>query len=508
MDAPWPNEAEIVVVGAGNAAICAALAAAETGVVPLVIEAAPEAERGGNSAYTAGAMRFAYADLDEYAEVIDELSETDRRDVDFGRYTEDRFFDDLFRVTENRSDPDLAEMLVRRSRATLAWMRRQGIRFQPSLGRQAFKVNGKFRFWGGVACEVVGGGPGLIDMLYAAAGRAGIRIAYETRMVGLETDDEGICGVRIEHGGRRRTIRTRAVILACGGFESNAEMRARYLGPDWDLAKVRGTRFNNGEGISSALAIGAMPAGHWSGCHAVGWDLNAPAFGDLAIGDQFQKHSYPFGIMVNARGERFLDEGADFRNYTYAKYGREILMQPGMFAWQVFDAKVSHLLRDEYRIREVTKARGDTLEELAAGMEGVNAEGFLRTVATFNEAVREDITFDPNVKDGRGTAGLAVPKSNWANTIAEPPFVAYAVTCGITFTFGGLKVNTEAMVENVAGVPIPGLFAAGELVGGLFAFNYPGGSGLTSGAVFGRQAGESAARHILAAREGRRSAAQ
>ncbi len=508
MDAPWPNEAEIIVVGAGNAAMCAALAAVETGVVPLVIEAAPRAERGGNSTYTAGAMRFAYADLDEYAEVIGELSETDRSDVDFGRYTENQFFDDLFRVTENRCDPDLAEILVRRSRATLVWMRRQGIRFQPSLGRQAFKVNGKFRFWGGVACEVVGGGPGLVEMLHGAAEDRGILVAYEHRLVGLETDDNGISGVRVEYRGKRRTIHTRAVVLACGGFESNAEMRARYLGPGWDLAKVRGTRFNNGEAISAALDIGARPAGHWSGCHAVGWDLNAPAFGDLTIGDQFQKHSYPFGIMVNARGERFLDEGADFRNYTYAKYGREILMQPGMFAWQIFDAKVSHLLRDEYRIREVTKATGNTLEELAAGMDGVEAEGFLRTVVAFNAAVQENVPFDPNVKDGRGTAGLAVPKSNWANTIAEPPFLAYGVTCGITFTFGGLKVNGEAMVENVAGEPIPGLFAAGELVGGLFAFNYPGGSGLTSGAVFGRQAGESAARHILAAREGNRYAAQ
>lgn len=508
MDAPWPNEADIIVVGAGNAALCAALSAAETGVIPLMIEAAPQLERGGNSTYTAGAMRFAYADLEEYGEVIGELSETDRRDVDFGHYTEDQFFDDLFRVTENRCDPDLTEMLVRRSRSTLVWMRRQGIRFQPSLGRQAFKVDGKFRFWGGVACEVVGGGQGLVDMLHDAARRAGIKVAYETRMIGLETDDTGICAVHLEHRGKHRSICTRAVVLACGGFESNAEMRARYLGPGWDLAKVRGTRFNNGEGIRAALEIGAMPAGHWSGCHAVGWDMNAPSFGDLTIGDQFQKHSYPFGIMVNARGERFVDEGADFRNYTYARYGGEILRQPGMFAWQVFDAKVSHLLRDEYRIRQVTKATGDTLKELGSGLEGVNVDGFLRTVTAFNAAVQESVPFDPNVKDGRSTAGIAVPKSNWANTITEPPFVAYAVTCGITFTFGGLKVNTDAMVEDVAGMPIPGLFAAGELVGGLFFFNYPGGSGLTSGAVFGRQAGSSAARHILAAREGQLSAVQ
>ena len=154
------------------------------------------------------------------------------------------------------------------------------------------------------------------------------------------------------------------MVLASGGFQANAEMRTRYLGPAWDLAKVRGTRFNTGDGIKMALDIGAMPTGNWSGCHAVGWDRNAPEFGDLTVGDNFQKHSYPCGIMINANGERFVDEGADFRNYTYAKYGRVILMQPGQFAWQVFDNKIIPMLRDEYRIKRVTKVRADTLEEL------------------------------------------------------------------------------------------------------------------------------------------------
>ena len=444
-------------------------------------------------------MRFAYDGLEQYSQVVPELTDTDRTTVDFGAYTEDQFFDDMFRVTQHRCDPDLTEILVRRSRETLVWMRSKGVRFQPSLGRQAFKVGGKFKFWGGVACEVTGGGPGLIDMLHRAAERASIEVLFETRMTRLEIDAHGICGVQIDQLGWRKSIRTQAVVLACGGFESNTEMRARYLGPDWDLAKVRGTRFNMGDGIVAALAIGAMPAGHWSGCHAVGWDLNAPPFGDLAVGDQFQKHSYPFGIMVNARGERFVDEGADFRNYTYAKYGREILKQPGMFAWQVFDAKVAHLLRDEYRIRQVTKAQGNTLKELATSLDGVDQAGFLRTVSEFNGAVQQEIPFNPNVKDGRA-AELSVPKSNWANTIDQPPFVAYAVTCGVTFTFGGLKVNTSAMVEDRQSLPIPGLFAAGELMGALFYFNYPGGSGLTAGSVFGRVAGYSAAAHVLRAR--------
>ena len=284
------------------------------------------------------------------------------------------------------------------------------------------------------------------------------------------------------------------MVLASGGFEANAEWRARYLGPGWDLAKVRGSRFNTGDGIRMALEAGAMPHGNWSGCHAVGWDRNAPPMGDLAVGDGFQKHSYPFGIMVNARGMRFVDEGADFRNYTYAKYGRAILEQPGQFAWQVFDGKTIGLLRDEYRIRQVTKVTADSLDELARKLDGVDAAGFLATVEAYNAAVRTDVPFDPNVKDGRGTVGIEPAKSNWANAIDEPPFAAYAVTCGITFTFGGVRIDGEARVLDTEEAPIHGLYAAGELVGGLFYVNYPGGTGLTAGAVFGRIAGASAAR--------------
>jgi tricarballylate dehydrogenase len=198
--------------------------------------------------------------------------------------------------------------------------------------------------------------------------------------------------------------------------------------------------------------------------------------------------------MLNASGERFVDEGADFRNYTYAKYGRVILMQPGQFAWQIFDKKVLHLLRDEYRIKQVTKVRADTIEELVEKLDDVNPEQALASIKAYNEAVKTDIPFNPNVKDGRCTVGLPIPKSNWANTIDEPPFEAYAVTCGVTFTFGGLKIDTGARVLNSDGHVIPGLHAAGELVGGLFYFNYPGGTGLMAGAVFGKIAGTSAGR--------------
>src|SRR6202022_1915785 len=407
------SQADVIVVGGGNAAFCAALAAQEQGASVIVLEAAPEEESGGNSRFTAGSVRVVYNGVEDIKALVPDLTEEEIATTDFGTYTAEQFFDDMARVTQNRADPDLVELLVTRSFNTFRWMRDKGVRFIPIYGRQAFKIDGKFKFWGGLTVEAVGGGPGLIKMQTESAGKRGIEIRYATRALDLLFDGTRVEGVRVRQDGSVRELKAKSVILACGGFEANPEWRTRYLGPGWDLAKVRGSRFNAGDGIRMALAIGASPRGNWSGCHAVGWEMNAPEFGDLAVGDQFQKHSYPFAIMVNATGKRFVDEGADFRNYTYAKYGRVILEQPGQFAWQIFDQKVKHLQRDEYRIRQVTKVVANTLEELAPQLEGVNAPQFLKTIAEYNKAIRSDVPFNPNVKDGRRTVGLAVDKSNW-----------------------------------------------------------------------------------------------
>jgi len=489
------NIADVIVVGAGNAAFCAALAAQEQGANVLMLEAAPQEESGGNSRFTAGAIRVVYDGIDDVKTLVPDLTAGEIESTDFGTYKAAQFFDDMARVTRHRADPELVELLVRESFATLNWMRGKGVRLIPIYGRQAFKVDGKFKFWGGLTVEAVGGGPGLVAMLTDAAQKRGIAIHYGTRALELLYNGNRVEGVRARKGDVVADLRAKAVVLACGGFEANAEWRTRYLGPNWDLAKVRGSRFNTGDGIRMALAIGASACGNWSGCHAVQWEMNAPEFGDLAVGDQFQKHSYPFGILVNASGRRFLDEGADFRNYTYAKYGATVLQQPGQFAWQIFDQKVKHLLRDEYKIRQITKVTASGIEDFAHKLEDVDAAEFLKTVREWNKAVRADVPFNPNVKDGRSTQGLAVNKSNWANTLDAPPFEGYAVTCGITFTFGGLRIDSDAAVLNTDYRPIRGLYAAGELVGGLFYFNYPGGAGLMSGAVFGKIAGASAGTH-------------
>ena len=483
----------VVVVGGGNAAMCAAISARECGADVTLLERAPFDLRGGNTRFTAGAMRAVYEGVDDLVRLMPDLTPAEIERTDFSSYSAADFFDDMGRVTQYRCDPDLVDRLVNDSYPTLRWMQSHGVRFLPLYGRQSFNVDGRVKFWGGLTVEAWGGGPGLVDSLTNAAARIGVTLRYGVRVVRLTIQSGRAAGVVVRHADGEESIAADAVVLAAGGFEANPAWRARYLGPGWDLARVRGTRFNTGDGIRMAFDVGAAARGHWSGCHAVGWDANAPEFGDLDVGDGFQKHSYPFGIMVNTRGQRFVDEGADFRNYTYAKYGREVLLQPGQVAWQIFDARVTHLLRDEYRIRQVTRVTAESMDALAAKLEGVDATEFCATVRAFNAAVDQSTPFDPTRKDGRSARGLAVPKSNWANPFDTPPFEAYAITCGITFTFGGLHVDADARVISEEGAPIAGLFGAGELVGGLFYFNYPGGTGLTSGAVFGRRAGAGAA---------------
>jgi tricarballylate dehydrogenase len=488
---------DVVVIGGGNAALCAALAASEVGARALVLERAPEAESGGNSRYTSGSMRFAFDTIDDLKNVMRDVSREELEKHDFGSYTADEFFDDMFRVTAYRTNPELCERLVRNSYPTIKWLADKGIRFFPRF-THAFKVGDRLKFSGSSVCEAWGGGAGLIEREAQIAVDSGVAIRYDARAIELLEHDGAVTGVRVRSAGIVTDVSAGAVVLACGGFEANAEWRARYLGPGWDLVKVRGTRFNTGDGLRMALEMGAMPYGHWSGCHAVSGDANAPDPGDVTIGDVFQRHSYPLGLMINADGRRFVDEGADIRHYTYAKYGRALMTQPNQFAWQVFDAKVVPLLRDEYRLRRATKVTAQTIEELAAKLEGVNAEGFLAEIKRYNAAVKADVPFNPAVKDGRGTEGLDLPKSNWANTLDQSPFEAYQISCGITFTFGGIRIDPQtAQVVDVAVAPIPGLYAAGEIVGGIFYFNYPGGTGLTSGSVFGRIAGAAAARAAL-----------
>jgi tricarballylate dehydrogenase len=489
---PTESSFDVIVVGLGNAAICAALSAREQGARVLMLEKASVEERGGNSLFTAGGFRFVHDGLDDLRQdILDDLSPAEAEQIVLPTLKAETYMHDLMHVTEHNSEEALANLLIGRSRDTMRWMRRNGVRFIPMFGRQSYKLNGKHHFYGGVNIEAVGGGYGLVDQLLKAAERNGIEIRYATRMTRLLQDRAGtVTGVAVKGPEGFDELQAKSVVLACGGFEANPEMRVRYLGPGWELCRVRGTRHNTGDGIKAALDIGAQPFGGWSTCHAVAWDISAPPFGDRVVLDNFQKHSYPIGIVVNLNGERFVDEGADFRNHTYAKYGREIMKQPQRTAVQIFDQRTIDMVRDEYRIRQVTKAEANTIEELAKKLE-IDPEGLARTIREFNAACQPG-DYNPAILDGVKTRGITPPKSNWALPIDKPPFTGFVVTCGITFTFGGLRINEQGEVQDVTDQTIPGLYAAGELVGGIFYGNYLGGAGLMSGAVFGRLSGRSA----------------
>ncbi|KAJ5683586.1 hypothetical protein N7462_006751 [Penicillium macrosclerotiorum] len=515
-----PAACDILVVGSGNAGFCAAISAIQQNpdAHVVVIDKCSEAWAGGNSYFTAGAFRTVHQGLDDLLPLVNNTTAEQAARIDIAVYSDADFTHDLYRMTGGRTDPALSKILVQDSRSTIGWLAQNGIRFQLSFNRQAYEVDGRFKFWGGMALKTQDGGKGLIEDHLRAAQKLGVQVYFETTATRLVIDrrTRAVVGLevvtatnsRASSKHRTMTIHAAAVILAAGGFEANAQLRAQYLGPGWDAARVRGTPYNTGDALKMAQRdVAAKGVGNWSGCHCVAWDADAPAHaGDRNISNEFTKSGYPLGIMVNRDGVRFVDEGSDLRNFTYAMIGRRILQQPGQLAFQVWDARTTPWLRtEEYRPEVTRHLTGQTLDELAdrcveAGL--TDKQRFLTTCAEYNRSVPFPVDaqhrWDPAVKDGLSTEGLAIPKSNWALPLDQGPFLAVRVTSGITFTFGGLAVNPEtaAVISEATGTEVAGLYAVGEMVGGLFYDNYPGGSGLTSGAVFGRRAGRAAAEQV------------
>ncbi|MCJ1302352.1 hypothetical protein MMC08_005155 [Hypocenomyce scalaris] len=516
---PLPSSCDVLVIGGGNAGFSAAVASVQAGANRVVlIDKCPEDWAGGNSFFTAGAMRAVHGGLKDLLPIVNNVDKDLAKIIDLEPYTKDDFQKDMTRVCLGRSHPQFSRILVEDSNSAIKWLARNGIRYQLSMNRQAFFVDGRHKFWGGMALKTEDGGKGLIEDHKRAAKQHGVRVYYSTGATKLHKDPKtgAVTAVSIDHGGHAMTISTKAVILAAGGFEANPRMRSQYLGPGWDLAYVRGTPYNTGDCLEMAMRdVSAKQAGNWSGCHSTCWDANAPPnTGDREISNEFTKSGYPLGVMINSEGNRFVDEGIDYRNYTYAKFGRAILGQPNSIAFQVWDSRMIPWLRsEEYRDGVVKKIHAVTVSELAdkCGELGLqNRAKFIETVEQYNKAVhthrRENpnLKWDPAVKDGLSTQSssysLALAKSNWATPIDQGPFLAVKVTSGVTFTFGGLAVNPEttAVISSTTEAEIPGLFCVGEMLGGLFYGNYPGGSGLTSGAVFGRRAGTAAAKMALA----------
>ena len=490
---------KVIVVGSGNAALCAGIAALDKGAEVLMLEKANEKEAGGNSRYTAGAMRFVYNSNEDLIPLL--LNPDDERipNTVFGTYTKEKFQTDLLAFNDGQPLSRQQNLLIDKSYETLQWLGTHNIKFEPIYSRQCFEKDGKYVFWGGLTLEAKGEGVGLVDAELKEFLRLGGKIIYNCEAKKLIYENEKVNAVQCFQDNKLTEFYCDALVLACGGFEANPAMRKKFMGEDWVQAKVRGTKHNMGAGIEMAMNIGASFYGIPDGCHATPMDKNMPNYGNPEIPYIERKHyrkiCYFLGIMLNANGERFVDEGINFRNYTYAQFGKAILKQPNNFAWQIFDKKVEDLLYSEYRFWDASFVEADTLEDLVKKLDHVDQKQALKTIQNYNAAVDDTRSFDPTILDGKSTKGLSLNKTNWANKLDTPPFKAYPVTCGITFTYGGLKTNDQAGVLDEEDKPINGLYACGELVGGVFFYGYPGGSGLTSGSVFGRIAGYAAAQN-------------
>ena len=484
---------DVIVVGGGNAAFSAAVAAREAGAKRVVLlEKAPREQRGGNTHFSGAIFRHVFnkaSDVDRFVPDVEEKYPGFHAGVQ--PYTAENFRDDLMRVTDGRTDPMLSKILIDESWDAMCWLQDTGRhKFELAQSVMGIKVEGKVKWPVGAIIRTVHEGVGLSKTWFETGEKVGVDIRYDHAVVKLTQDKSGrVSGVVVRTPKGLQTMSAKAVILGCGGFETNPEWRLRYLGKPWDHAKVRGSNFNYGDGLKMALDIGAMPWGHWSGCHATPIVATAPDYGRRDMTDKTNRLSYTQGVMLNVEGDRWVDEGADFNSYTYAKYGGMILQQPKSLSYQIFDSKVLDLLEPRYSSSE--PFRSDTLEGLIDQLK-IDKKQAMKTLNAYNAAAGRGGAFNPAVLDGHRTEGIEPAKTNWAQKLDKPPYLCWPVTGGITFTFGGLKVNEQCQVVASDWKPMPGLYACGEMVGGLFHYNYALGSGLMSGVVFGRIAGRAA----------------
>ena len=454
---------DVLVIGGGNAALCAAIMARKQGARVLVLEGADKFYRGGNTRHTRN-LRLAH---DEGNEILT------------GPYSEEEFMDDLLRVTGGQTDDALARLAIAESKSLWDWMNEHGVRFQHPLGGTLGlgRTNAFF----------LGGGRAMLNALYTTAEAMGIDIRYEAKVDAMEIEDGTFRAARYNGPEGARRIEARALVTAAGGFEANIEWLKEYWGERAGNFLIRGSRNNTGSILRLLLDAGVQPVGDPTQCHAVAIDARSPQF-DGGIVTRLD--CVVFGIVVNNRCERFYDEGEDIWPKRYAIWGRLVADQPDQIAWILFDSKARGLFMPS--VYPVIEAR--TLHELA-GKLGLDADALERTVTEFNAAVRPG-TFDPDVLDDCSTEGITPPKSHWARTIDTAPFGAYPVRPGITFTYLGTKVNGESRMIMADGRPSGNMFAAGEIMAGnVLGKGYLAGIGMTIGAVFGRLAGEGAGRH-------------
>jgi tricarballylate dehydrogenase len=456
---------DVIVVGGGNAALCAAITAREAGASVLLLESAPFEFRGGNSRHTRN-LRYLHESGNSYLT---------------GPYLEEEFFDDLMLVTGGKTDEEMARFTIRESDNIGAWMAGHGCKFQPSM-RGTLHLSRTNAFF-------LGGGKGLMNSYYATAEQLGVAILYEAEVVDLAIEKGRFTSATVEHRGRRRTVEARSVVVASGGFQANIQWLKEYWGEAANNFIIRGTPYDKGRMLRVLLDNGAKPVGDPRQCHAVAIDARAPKF-DGGIVTRLDCVS--FGIVVNKHAERFYDEGEDFWPKRYAIWGRLVAQQSDQIAYSIIDAKSIDLFMPSV----FAPIETDSISEMAQKLE-LDPAALEATVHTFNAAVQPG-TFDPGDLDDCTTQGLEPPKSHWARPLDAPPYYGYPLRPGITFTYLGVKVNQRAQVIFQEDNPAPNIFAAGEIMAGnILGQGYMAGFGMTVGTVFGRIAGKEAVRYVI-----------
>lgn len=455
---------DVLIAGGGNAALCAAINARRSGASVLVAEAAPKFYRGGNTRHTRN-IRTAH---DEGNEVLT------------GPYREEEFWDDLFRVTGGETDGKLARFTIRESKTLWDYMNAHGVRFQPSLGGTLSlgRTNAFF----------LGGGRAMLNALYATAEKLGVEIVYDAEVTDLEIEDGLFTAATVSNGGNNYRVAAKAFVAAAGGFEANIAWLKDAWGPEAENFLVRGTPYNRGSVLRMLLDSGVQSVGDPTQCHAVAIDARAPKF-DGGISTRLD--CVVFGVVVNRNAERFYDEGEDFWPKRYAIWGRLVAAQPGQISYAIIDRRSI----DKFMPSIFPPVEARTIDALAGKLE-LDSAKLRATIDAFNAAVQPG-EFDPTTLDNCRTIGLAPDKTHWARRISEPPFYAYPLRPGITFTYLGVRVNTRARIVMSDGTPSTNMFAAGEIMAGnVLGKGYLAGVGMTIGAVFGRVAGREAGEYV------------
>lgn len=459
MDGNW----DVVIVGSGNAALCAAITAAEDGAKILILETAPKSYRGGNSRHT---RNFRCMHDGPLGPLVDS-------------YSEDEYFSDLMKVTGGETDEGLARLAIRKSQDCLPWMQDRGVRFQPPLSGTLSLARTNAFF--------LGGGKGLVNAYHRTANKLGVRVEYNANVTHLEVEGPKVAYLDYMQGDETHRLFPKSVIVAAGGFQADTDWLTRAWGPAAKNFLIRGTPYNRGVVLADLLKQGVDQVGDPTQCHAVAIDGRAPKY-DGGIVTRLD--CVPFSIVVNKTAERFYDEGEDVWPKRYAIWGRLVAAQPDQVGYVIIDAKSLNLFMPSV----FPPIKADTLQDLADQM-GLPADKLQKTVQQFNASCGDASAFHPTELDGVSTRGLTPPKTNWARPITEAPFYGYSLRPGVTFTYLGLKVDETAQCF-IDGKPIANLWAAGEtMAGSILGQGYLAGFGMTIGTVFGRIAGKEAANY-------------